>query len=77
MQGLIEVIGTKFSEAFDSVGCAGEIRIAEHEDDYELWAIEILVKFRDNEKLQILTGTRQSGGVSPILVTSTTSLTEI
>ena len=43
-------------------GCAGEIRISEHED-YDKWAIDILVKFRDTEKLQLLTAQRQSGGV--------------
>lgn len=47
------------------IGCAGEIRISEHED-YEKWAIDILVKFRDSEKLQLLTGQRQSGGVRHI-----------
>ena len=45
------------------IGCAGEIRIREDED-FEQWAIEIYVKFRDHEKLQLLTGQRQSGGVS-------------
>lgn len=45
------------------IGCAGEIRVSEHED-YEKWAIDILVKFRSTEKLQLLTGQRQSGGVS-------------
>lgn len=45
------------------IGCAGEIRISPH-DDYDKWAIDILVKFRDKEKLQLLTGQRQSGGVS-------------
>ena len=44
------------------IGCAGEIRIKE-EEDYAAWAIEIYVKFRDTEKLQLLTGQRQSGGV--------------
>ena len=44
------------------IGCAGEVQIAPHED-YAQWAIDILVKFRDNEKLQLLTGQRQSGGV--------------
>ncbi len=47
------------------IGCAGEIRISEHED-YEKWAIDILVKFRSTEKLQLLTGQRQSGGVSSL-----------
>ncbi len=45
------------------IGCAGEIRIREDED-YDKWAIDIMVKFRDHEKLQLLTGERQSGGVS-------------
>lgn len=51
-----------FLDLFTGIGCAGEIRISEHED-YEKWAIDILVKFRDSEKLQLLTGQRQSGGV--------------
>ncbi len=43
------------------MGCAGEIRISEA-DDYEHWTLDILVKFRDNERLQQLTAQRQSGG---------------
>jgi len=54
-------VGDKFSTAFDEIGCAGEIRIAEHES-YSNWAIEIYVKFREKEELQLLTGHRQSGG---------------
>lgn len=42
--------------------CAGEVHIAEDED-YDKWAIDIMVKFRDSERLQLLTGHRQSGGV--------------
>ncbi|KAF8885790.1 P-loop containing nucleoside triphosphate hydrolase protein [Infundibulicybe gibba] len=61
LERLVGSIGQKFSAAFDRIGCAGEIRISENED-YEKWAIDILVKFRDNEKLQLLTGQRQSGG---------------
>ncbi|TFK43988.1 P-loop containing nucleoside triphosphate hydrolase protein [Crucibulum laeve] len=61
LEQLVASIGEKFSAAFDRIGCAGEIRISEHED-YEKWAIDILVKFRDSEKLQLLTGQRQSGG---------------
>ncbi|KAA1477744.1 P-loop containing nucleoside triphosphate hydrolase protein [Dentipellis sp. KUC8613] len=58
---LVGAIGERFSDAFDRIGCAGEIRISKHED-YDKWAIDILVKFRDNEKLQLLTAQRQSGG---------------
>jgi hypothetical protein len=36
-------------------------------DDYEKWAITILVKFRDTEQLQQLTAHRQSGGVRRLL----------
>ncbi|KAJ3877761.1 hypothetical protein F5051DRAFT_407478 [Lentinula edodes] len=61
LEKLIGSIGQKFSAAFDRIGCAGEIRISENED-YDKWAIDILVKFRDEEKLQLLTGQRQSGG---------------
>lgn len=62
MRELVDAIGAKFSEAFDGIGCAGEIRVTPH-DDFDKWAIDILVKFRDDEKLQLLTGQRQSGGV--------------
>ncbi|GLB34268.1 putative P-loop containing nucleoside triphosphate hydrolase protein [Lyophyllum shimeji] len=61
LEKLVASIGEKFSASFDRIGCAGEVRIRQHED-YEKWAIDILVKFRDTEKLQLLTGTRQSGG---------------
>lgn len=33
------------------------------EDNFDKWGIQIKVKFRDSEKLQVLTGQRQSGGV--------------
>ncbi|KAI0287939.1 hypothetical protein B0F90DRAFT_1827934 [Multifurca ochricompacta] len=43
------------------IGCAGELQLTPH-DDYEKWAITILVKFRDTEQLQQLRAHRQSGG---------------
>ncbi|KAH7912946.1 hypothetical protein BJ138DRAFT_1147123 [Hygrophoropsis aurantiaca] len=61
LESLVASIGKKFSAAFDRIGCAGEIRVSPH-DDFDKWAIDILVKFRDNERLQLLTGQRQSGG---------------
>ncbi|KAJ6450163.1 hypothetical protein C8R45DRAFT_883718 [Mycena sanguinolenta] len=61
LRALVASIGKKFSAAFDRIGCAGEIRIRE-DDSFALWAIDILVKFRDTEKLQLLTSQRQSGG---------------
>jgi hypothetical protein len=54
------------------INCAGEIRVAE-DDDYEKWAIEIYVKFREGEPLTLLTGQRQSGGVSERMILAETS----
>ena len=51
------------------IGCAGELQLTPH-DDYEKWAITILVKFRDTEQLQQLTAHRQSGGVCRSLAIS-------
>jgi hypothetical protein len=53
-------------QSTSGIRCAGEVRVSQHED-YDKWAIDILVKFRDRENLQLLTGQRQSGGVSPLL----------
>jgi hypothetical protein len=78
----VDSINDKFSTAFDrklalvasqisdsipvDIGCAGEIHIKEDED-YEKWAIEIFVKFRDKDELQRLNAQTQSGGVSYFL----------
>ncbi|CAO3703824.1 unnamed protein product [Rhizopus stolonifer] len=69
IDGLVARISEKFSEAFERIGCTGEVGIEKH-PDFDKWGIQILVKFRETEKLQILTGQRQSGGersVSTIL----------
>ncbi|KAI0340832.1 P-loop containing nucleoside triphosphate hydrolase protein [Trametopsis cervina] len=58
---LVDDIGARFSSAFDRIGCAGEVRVAQH-DDFDKWSIEIYVKFRDHERLQLLSAERQSGG---------------
>lgn len=59
---LVAKISTAFSRSFKSMGAAGEVRIHKDSEGYEKWAIEILVKFRDNEPLKVLDGHRQSGG---------------
>lgn len=58
---LVNSISTNFTEAFQSIGCIGEVQLDRNED-YGRWGVNILVKFRDHEKLQLLTGQRQSGG---------------
>ncbi|KAF5831942.1 P-loop containing nucleoside triphosphate hydrolase protein [Dunaliella salina] len=69
LQELVAHINSKFSQSFAGIGSAGEVSLREH-DDFDKYAIEIRVKFRHEEDLQLLTGTRQSGGersVSTIL----------
>jgi chromosome segregation ATPase len=44
------------------------VNISEHED-FEQWGIDILVKFRETEQLQLLTGQRQSGGERAVSTT--------
>ncbi|KAH8811492.1 P-loop containing nucleoside triphosphate hydrolase protein [Xylogone sp. PMI_703] len=58
---LITQISDAFSYNFEQIGCAGEVGIHKDED-FDLWSIEIKVKFRENETLQLLDAHRQSGG---------------
>ncbi|KAE9380162.1 P-loop containing nucleoside triphosphate hydrolase protein [Stipitochalara longipes BDJ] len=58
---LIAKISDAFSYNFEQIGCAGEVDVHK-DDDFEQWAIQIKVKFRENETLQQLDAHRQSGG---------------
>ncbi|GFR42391.1 hypothetical protein Agub_g3263 [Astrephomene gubernaculifera] len=69
IQAMVSTINSSFSANFKEIGCAGEVRLHEDED-YDKFAIEILVQFRAHEEMQLLTAHRQSGGersVSTIL----------
>lgn len=62
---LVNNISDAFSRSFEFIHCAGAVRIRkEGRDgrDFENWAIEIQVKFREAEAMQVLTAQRQSGG---------------
>ncbi|KAI8961789.1 P-loop containing nucleoside triphosphate hydrolase protein [Daldinia sp. FL1419] len=61
VDGVIAKINDAFSYNFEQINCAGEVGIHKDED-FEQWAIEIKVKFRENETLQQLNQHRQSGG---------------
>lgn len=77
LEELIANVNSKFSRAFRAIGNAGEVQLAEHED-FNKWGIEILVKFRDAERLQQLNAQRQSGGERSIsTITYLLSLTEM
>ncbi|KAJ9155281.1 Structural maintenance of chromosomes protein 5 [Pleurostoma richardsiae] len=58
---LVSRINDAFSYNFEQISCAGEVGVHKDED-FERWAIEIRVKFRENETLQKLDQHRQSGG---------------
>ncbi|KAM3415661.1 hypothetical protein BST61_g9180 [Cercospora zeina] len=58
---LVRQISDAFAENFARIQCAGEVGI-DKRDDFAEWAIQIKVKFRENEQLQVLDSHRQSGG---------------
>ncbi|KUI74467.1 Structural maintenance of chromosomes protein 5 [Cytospora mali] len=58
---IIRQINDAFSYNFEQINCAGEVGVHKDED-FDKWAIEIKVKFRENETLQKLDQHRQSGG---------------
>lgn len=83
LDALIERISAKFSESFDRIGCAGEVKLDKPSDDpeelaklgvtegtlpegtnsnFDSWSILLMVKFRENESLNVLDAHRQSGG---------------
>ncbi|KAG9119271.1 Structural maintenance of chromosomes protein 5 [Ceratobasidium sp. 392] len=62
LEELVSQISRKFSAAFDRIRRAGEIHVRDAGDNYADWAIDIMVKFRETEKLQVLDAHRQSGG---------------
>lgn len=77
LESLVSNVSRRFSEAFRVIGTAGEVKIS-RDEDYDKWGIDIMVKFRDNAQLQLLTGARQSGGERSIsTITYLLSLTEM
>ncbi|KAL2263142.1 hypothetical protein VTK26DRAFT_8040 [Humicola hyalothermophila] len=58
---LVSQINDAFSYNFEQINCAGEVGVHKDED-FDKWAIEIKVRFRENETLQRLDQHRQSGG---------------
>lgn len=63
LRSMVQQINRQVSEFFSRMGCAGEVDLYyENEEDYDKYQIRIRVKFRQNEKLQLLTSTYQSGG---------------
>ncbi|KAI9808470.1 MAG: Structural maintenance of chromosomes protein 5 [Phylliscum demangeonii] len=58
---LVGRISLAFGRNFEKIGCAGQVDVYKAED-FDHWAIQIMVKFRESEPLTQLTSHRQSGG---------------
>ncbi|KAF5022389.1 hypothetical protein F66182_5562 [Fusarium sp. NRRL 66182] len=61
LDDLASQINDAFAYNFEQISCAGEVRVHKPED-FDAWALDIMVRFRENETLQQLTAHRQSGG---------------
>ncbi|KOS19946.1 Structural maintenance of chromosomes protein 5 [Escovopsis weberi] len=61
VDALVNEINNAFAYNFEQISCAGEVRIHKDED-FDQWALQIMVKFREYETLQQLNAHRQSGG---------------
>ncbi|KAH6888056.1 P-loop containing nucleoside triphosphate hydrolase protein [Thelonectria olida] len=61
LDALVSKINDAFAYNFEQISCAGEVRVHKPED-FDAWALDIMVRFRENETLQQLTAHRQSGG---------------
>jgi chromosome segregation ATPase len=59
---LVELISAAFAHNFERIGCAGQVSVRKDPEDFREWAIQIEVKFRENEEFAILDSHRQSGG---------------
>ncbi|KAL8824374.1 MAG: hypothetical protein Q9191_005097 [Dirinaria sp. TL-2023a] len=62
LDNLVEKISRSFSYNMQQINCAGEVGVFKDEQDFDDWAIQIRVKFRENEPLSLLDSHRQSGG---------------
>ncbi|SPO00005.1 related to structural maintenance of chromosome protein (SMC) [Cephalotrichum gorgonifer] len=61
VDGLVAKVTEAFSYNFEQIGCAGEVRLHKDED-FDKWALHVMVSYRPHEGLIRLTATRQSGG---------------
>jgi chromosome segregation ATPase len=73
LDALIAKISDAFGDSFARIGCAGQVSLDKVEaepgpngepggSEFDQWAIQIHVKFREHEQLSILDSHRQSGG---------------
>lgn len=61
LDALAKQISSSFAHNMGQINCNGSVEIFKHED-YDQWAIEIFVRFREGETMTRLDAHRQSGG---------------
>ena len=59
---LAALISDSFSFNMQQINCAGQVSIYKADNEFDDWAIQIQVKFRESEPLSQLDAHRQSGG---------------
>lgn len=65
LEALVSQISDAFGASFAKINCAGEVTVFKAGDegrDFENWAIQVQVRFREGEQMSILDSHRQSGG---------------
>lgn len=65
LDALVAQISDAFGASFAKINCAGEVTVFKAGDegrDFENWAIQVQVRFREGEQMSILDSHRQSGG---------------
>jgi chromosome segregation ATPase len=72
LEDLVKKINASFNKYFSQIACAGEVQLATA-DDFDKYAIEIRVKFRDEDPMQTLNARVQSGGVRTLIYLCVTS----
>lgn len=59
---IVQTISREFSKAFESINCRGEVVLGNTDKTFKEWSMDIMVSFRHDSELQVLTHQRQSGG---------------
>lgn len=62
LKAKVDAVSDKFTANFARIGSVGEVGLLETGENYEGYAIQIRVKFRDVGDLEVLSAARHSGG---------------
>lgn len=59
---IVETISREFSKAFENINCRGKVVLGNTDKSFKDWSMDVMVSFRHDTELQVLTHQRQSGG---------------